>query len=90
MQRYLSYWRRGWWAWLLAACFNLTTLPITWAGQSIAPEHLTAFVFAVFLSWIVVIAPLWGWLFETFAVNSHRIVVRAHDDRAGDSVVDAS
>jgi len=75
MQRYLSYWRRGWWAWLLAACFNLTALPITWAWEPIASEHPIAFVIGAFLSWSVVVAPFWGWLFETFAANSRRIVV---------------
>lgn len=73
MQRYLSYWRRGWWAWLLAACFNLTALPVTWAGQSILNEHPIAFCLAVLLSWNLVVAPFWGWLFEAFAASSPRI-----------------
>ena len=86
MQRYFSYWRRGWWAWTLAVCLNLSALTITWASESIAREHPTALVLALLLFWTLVGAPLWGWLFECFAANSPRIAARAADHGAHERV----
>lgn len=82
MSSYLAYWKRGWWAWLLMLLSNISVgiiiLPLAFAFSG---NKVTYWVSAL-LMWLLVGAPCWGWLFETFAKNSNRIGVQNTNDGA--------
>lgn len=73
MNRYWAYWNRGWWAWLLVLCLNLVTgliaLPLALAFR----KDPVLYLVSVAAFWLVVGAPLWGWMFERFAAGSDRL-----------------
>lgn len=73
MALYLAYWKRGWWAWLLMLLANISTgvliLPLAFAFGS----NTTMYWISALLVWLLIGAPWWGWLFETFAKNSIRL-----------------
>lgn len=73
MKRYLAYWRRGWWVWLLALCLNLTIVPLGFFAAAAFPGSPALYWTAFAVLWLVVGAPVWGWMFEAFARNSDRI-----------------
>jgi peptidoglycan/LPS O-acetylase OafA/YrhL len=74
MGNYWAFWKRGWWAWLMALCanigFGLFIVPLAFALHDNKP----AYWLSALLVWLVIGAPLWGWLFEYFAAGSQRLV----------------
>ena len=73
MDKYVAYWKRGWWAWLMILSLNvaagLTALPLAAIFRGNESGYWTALVIA----WVVVGAPFPGWVFERFAAGSTRI-----------------
>jgi hypothetical protein len=73
MSLYLAYWKRGWWTWLLMLLANISAgvliLPLAFAFGSNKPMYWVSAV----VVWLLIGAPCWGWLFETFAKNSIRL-----------------
>lgn len=80
MSIYLAYWKRGWWAWLLMLLANISVgllvvpLAIAWGDRQLM------YWLSAICVWLLVGAPFWGWLFESFAKNSERIGTRSLDD----------
>ncbi|HRH77349.1 MAG TPA: hypothetical protein PK129_08375 [Cellvibrionaceae bacterium] len=72
MEKYWLYWRRGWWAWLLSAILNLSVavlvFPLAWFFWGNEKVYWIASGFV----WLIIGAPVWGWIFEVFAKNSDR------------------
>jgi hypothetical protein len=79
MSKYLAFWKRGWWAWLLMLCANFSLaifiVPLAFAFHDNKP----AYWISATAMWFVIGAPLWGWLFERFAAGSPRIAQAAED-----------
>jgi hypothetical protein len=73
MDKFLAYWRRGWWAWLLALCLNFSLMPIILPAAFAFSDRPTLYWTVCLGLWLVLGAPVWGWLFEVFASNSARI-----------------
>jgi hypothetical protein len=73
MDRYLAYWRRGWWAWLLVLCLNFSLIPLIAPAALVFSDNKALYWAACFVLWSAVGAPVWGWLFEVFARNSERL-----------------
>lgn len=70
MNAYFKYWRRGWWAWLLALCLNFSLFPLIVPAAIAFAERPALYAVACLVLWVLIGAPVWGWLFEVFARNS--------------------
>lgn len=67
MASYWAYWRRGWWCWLLVLCANGVLMPLFLPLALALHGNEPAYWIAAITVWLIVGAPLWGWLFERFA-----------------------
>lgn len=74
MEKYMAFWKRGWWAWLMVlcvnVCFGLALVPLAMVFHG----HKTAYWLSVIGTWGVIGAPLMGWWFEKFAASSSRLI----------------
>lgn len=77
MTTYIAYWKRGWWTWLLMLLANLSLGALIVPLALLLGRDAGRYYVCAMLAWIVVGAPVWGWLFERFAEGSPRI--RADD-----------
>ena len=73
MDRYIAYWRRGWWAWLLMLLANFSLMVVMVPLAAAFAGNPTAYWIGAGIAWLLIYAPLWGWLFEKFAAGSPRI-----------------
>jgi hypothetical protein len=73
MNKYWSHWKRGWWAWLMILCANLSLAFLFVPLAFIFHDMETIYWLSAMAIWLIVGAPLWGWLFEKFAAASPRI-----------------
>ncbi|WP_447894111.1 hypothetical protein [Vreelandella sp. GE22] len=73
MDKYLKYWKRGWWAWLLMLCSNLAISLLVIPLVFLFGENQIGYWSALLVVWILIVTPLSGWLFEKFASSSARI-----------------
>ncbi len=73
MRKYWALWKRGWWAWLLLLCMNLSFAVFVVPLAAVFHDSVLAYGVSVAAVWLVVGAPLWGWIFEMFAGASSRI-----------------
>lgn len=73
MKKYWLFWKRGWWAWLFQLCSTLVLIPLVISLAIIFREQLLLYWVSAIALWLVVGAPLWGWLFEKFAASSARL-----------------
>ncbi len=73
MKTYWAFWKRGFWAWLLMLFMNLSAglllVPLAFAFR----DNMTGYWISALVAWLVVGAPVWGWLFERFSAGSSRI-----------------
>jgi len=74
MDKYLAYWKRGWWAWLLMLCANILLAILIFPLAMAFRGNENIYWLSAAVMWFVIVAPLWGWLFEYFAAGSTRIV----------------
>jgi hypothetical protein len=74
MEKYLAFWKRGWWAWLFMLCANISLvifiLPLALALKG---NEKLYWISEIVVS-LIFVAPIWGWLFERFASWSPRII----------------
>jgi predicted permease len=74
MEKYMAFWKRGWWAWFFIFCanfsFGIFAFPLALALKG---NEKLYWVSAIAVS-IIVIIPIWGWLFERFASGSSRLI----------------
>ena len=73
MTRYWAYWKRGWWAWLLLFCCNITFGGVLYLLARTLGKDTNAYLWISIAAWLVLGAPLCGWLFEYFAARSSRL-----------------
>ena len=73
MQSYLAYWRRGWWAWLMMLCANLITVVIVAPLAVAFGKSGGAYWGSALIAWMLLLTPVSGWLFESFADGSNRL-----------------
>jgi hypothetical protein len=76
MGSYWAFWKRGWWAGLFATCgnfaFAIVIVPLAFAFH----DNQRMYWITAIAAWLVVGAPLWGWLFEYFAAGSSRLITK--------------
>ena len=79
MEKYIAFWKRGWWAWLMVlcvnVCFGLALVPLAMIFQG----NKVAYWVSAITTWVVAGAPLMGWLFERFAASSSRLISPSQD-----------
>ena len=85
MASYFSFWKRGWWSFLLQLCSNiafaLLVLPLAFAFH----DNQRIYWLSALAAWLLIGAPLSGWLFEYFAAGSPRLISKeAYRDIAND------
>ncbi len=85
MGSYWAFWKRGWWAWLLMLCCNIALMifvvPLAFAFH----DNQLLYWLSALGVWIIIGAPLWGWLFEYFATGSPRLMSKdAYSDISGE------
>jgi hypothetical protein len=73
MRKYWALWKRGWWAWLLMLCMNLSFAVFVIPLAAAFHDNLHAYWVSAAAVWCVIGAPVWGWIFEWFAGASSRI-----------------
>ena len=83
MEKYMAFWKRGWWAWLMVLCCNVCFAIAVVPLAMIFGANKVAYWTSAIVVWLIVGAPLMGWLFERFAVSSPRLILSSQD---GESV----
>jgi hypothetical protein len=73
METYMAYWRRGWWAWWLMLVANMCLGAIIVPLAFLLRDQPSTYYLCATLAWLIVGAPVWGWLFERFVRSSVRI-----------------
>ena len=75
---YWSYWKRGWWSWLMQLCQNLISMILFVPLALLFGDNKPIYFFSAALVAIIGLVPIAGWLFEVFARKSERIIGDRH------------
>jgi hypothetical protein len=73
---YWAFWKRGWWAWLCSLCTNIAVGIFVIPLAFVFHDNQRIYWLTAICVWLVVGAPLSGWLFEYFAAGSSRLITR--------------
>jgi hypothetical protein len=76
MAGYFLLWKRGWWFALLQLCSNLAFGLLALPLALVFHDSQEAYWLSTLALWLLIGAPLSGWLFEHFAAGSPRLISR--------------
>ena len=83
MGSYWAFWKRGWWASLMSFCTNIAFFILFIPLALVFHDNKPVYWATAIGVWLVIGAPLAGWVFEYFAAGSSRLVTKeAVDDIA--------
>lgn len=75
MKNYIELWYRGWWAALMMLCLSIVPVIVTIPMSRMLPKHIVWYWATFLFGSLLVIIPVYGWIFEMFAKKTPRIDV---------------
>ena len=73
LSRYISYWKRGLWVYLLFVCINLVLCIVAVPAVFIAAGNEKLYWSMCTIGLLVFVVPVAGWVFELFASKLKRL-----------------